>query len=748
MTECERRGHHGTVGADGICDTCLRPAQPGTVPGRPENPESESASGTPGPPGPAEQRETEDPQHETREAGGSWWGLNLASLPSTSPVSLDAVVKADLTVPVEKRTCQHCGSAVGRGHDEGEALAEGFCPRCGKRYSLKPRLAPGETVGKYLIKGCIGYGGVGWVFLAEDTHLHGQYAVLKGLINPRDERAADAAARELDFLLEVDHPNVVRVKDFVSVPSGEDGEDARYIVMDYVRGHTLGDLAAQYQDQRGGMPAEHAIAYCLQLLAALDHLHGRGWLHCDITPRNVMVAGTEVKVIDLGAGCPQGTTGHHWGVPGFRAPEVRKHGCPTIRSDLYSAGKTLDTLFRWSPQDDQAGPAAESLRLLINRAIADRPEERFRDAEEMASQLSGVLREYVAARTGAPVPARASMFGPETIGLPPGDLARIPPLSWWTRDDAFRSAASGAGRPLTGLLPDPVDAAARLPAPRPDPRDPAADLVLSLSAADPDSAIEQVNGAESPEASLLVCRAELALRQLPAAKDACDRAEARCREGDWRIGWHRALVRLAEGHWQDAFSGFMGTYQALPGEIVPKLGLGLCAEYLNEFADAERRFSTVWRTDQSYVAAAFGLARTRIRAGDRAGAVKAVDEVPGTSRHARAAEIAAFRLLTGFFPRCVDPSGDDLEDAERRLREHPGLRPDSQEERQGPLWVLLTEARIGCAGGIRGKRGPGFAALRSDLEDGYLSLARRASDDDQHAVLMDLANEARNWSLD
>lgn len=662
-------------------------------------------------------------------------------------------ILADPTVPSDRRTCHACGTGVGQSYDGQGALLSGWCPGCGERYSLVPKLTPGAVVeNRYVVRGCVGYGGVGWVFLAEDTHLPDKYVVLKGLINPHDRRATDAATRELDFLLEVDHPYIVHVSDFIRRPEC-DGDSDEYIVMDYVRGPTVANLAHQYQERTGrGIPAEHVMAYCLQMLAALDHLHARRWLHCDITTQNLMVAGSGVKLIDLGGGCRIGTTGHKWGTPGFRASEVEQTGLPTVRSDVYSAGKTLETMFRWSAEyrDRKTSPAAEALATLISRATAKDPADRFCSAAEMATQLSGVLRDFVALRTKRPVPTPADVtfFGPEITGLPDGVLGSVPPLSWWMAEDAFHAAASGQGRLLPDFLPDPVEASALLPAPRPDPGDPAAYLVLSLSGTNPAATVEQLTGESSAEADLLRCRAELSRGALVPARDAWARAERQCGHGDWRIRWHKALVELATGDAAAAFSEFVAVYRELPGELVPKLGLGLCAEYLGDLRAAERRYQTVWQADRSYVTAAFGLARTWMRRGDRSLAVAAVDEVPDSSRHAPAARITAFRLLTGMSERSGRPAQSDLDEAEKRMKRWP-LRGDDLGEAYDGLRAMFHEARLwrACSEPAIATLAA-VAGLRSELERCYRDLASHAASERQHTVLVDLANQVRPRTLD
>ncbi|MGD0241028.1 MAG: tetratricopeptide repeat protein [Streptosporangiaceae bacterium] len=698
-----------------------------------------------------------------RTADKAWWGLDLVVLPDRPPANPVAQVQVDPRLPPSRRVCRACSppTMVGQSHDGQEALLSGACHRCGKRYSFEPRLASGVTVaGRYQIIGCIGHGGLGWVFLAEDTNLREQ-VVLKGLIDPGDrERLTE---QELEFLKAVDHKNVVRVRDFAAHLE-DDGTADKYIVMEYVRGHTVADAVAR----GSGTPLEHVIAWCLQMLLGLDYLHRHlGWLHCDITPSNLMVAGDSVKIIDLGAGCRIGTKGHTWGTQGYRAPEVGGETTGnqgrTESTDLYSAGMTLKDMFdrslegraaRSEAGEHAVGPsslAIESLEHLIRRAAAEDPAERFRTAAEMAGQLSGVLRDFVALRTGCPYAAPISLFSPEPA-LPDDTLDRTLgsdlPLTWWTAEDAFRAAVDGASRPVPGLLPPPAAAVELLPSTWPDREDPAADLVLSLSGRDPVAALEQAAGQDSAEADLLRCRAELSLGGVEEARNAWTRARDRCGDGDYRVQWHKALIELSAGNVEGALAGFSAVHRAVPGEVAPKVSLGLCAEYLANTAMAERWYQMAWQADRSYVSAAFGLARTQMRLGNRAAAVAAVDEVPDSSRYARCARVVAFRLLTGGAGTSAYPTEEELNEAEYRLG-RPPLRDDKLRVTGDRLDAVLLEARLGRA---RSRAGRGsraaIAGLRARLEARYRDLADHAQSKDQHTILIDLANHVRTRTLD
>ena len=116
----------------------------------------------------------------------------------------------------------------------------GFCPQCSAAYDFRPSLKTGDLVaGKYEIKGPIGLGGMGWIYLGFDVVLK-RWVVLKGVLNEKDPEAAAAAIAERQFLAAVKHPNIVSIYDFVS--QGSQG----YMVLEYVGGRTLDAIRGDF----------------------------------------------------------------------------------------------------------------------------------------------------------------------------------------------------------------------------------------------------------------------------------------------------------------------------------------------------------------------------------------------------------------------------------------------------------------------------------------------------------------------
>src|SRR5262249_46850351 len=153
------------------------------------------------------------------------------------------------------------------------------------------------------------------------------------------------------------------------------------------------------------LPLEHVIAYGHEILAAMRYLHGRGLLYCDMKPDNVIRAEERVKIIDLGG--VRRIEDRVSTVVGAGLFQVDKEETgvrgPSVQSDLYTVGKTLNALFhasadwlaglRLGSTGWPIGLGVESFQRLVRRATEPDPDRRFAAATEMSEQLTGVLRE-------------------------------------------------------------------------------------------------------------------------------------------------------------------------------------------------------------------------------------------------------------------------------------------------------------------------------------------------------------------
>ena len=303
-------------------------------------------------------------------------------------------------------------------------MSEGWCPHCGSAYSFLPQLSPGDIVAdQYEIKGCIAHGGLGWVYLAFDKNVNDRPVVLKGLVHAGDAEAQAIAMAERQFLAEVTHPGIVKIYNFVE-HDDKHGNPVGYIVMEYVGGTSLKQAKGETR-----LPVAEAIAYMLEILPALGYLHSIGLVYNDLKPENIMVTEEQLKLIDLGAVSPSTrsdtSTAH-------RVTRRRRSSAPARRwqTDIYTVGRTLAALtlnlrtrkgryVDGLPEDDPVLTEYDSFGRLLRRAIDPDPRRRFASAEEMSSQLLGVLREVVAQDTGVPRPGLSTVFSPSrsTFGV-------------------------------------------------------------------------------------------------------------------------------------------------------------------------------------------------------------------------------------------------------------------------------------------------------------------------------------------
>ncbi len=186
------------------------------------------------------------------------------------------------------RVCQRCGTEIPAD------APEGGCPGCLLQTALDA--AGGQIVfGRYTLTKVLGRGGMGIVWLARDEELERDVA-LKFLpdLMIQDRALLDQLKRETKRCLELTHPHIVRIHDFVH------DERSGCISMEYVNGETLSNLRAE-KEQKVFEPHEIAT-WIAQLCEALDYAHNRAKvIHRDLKPANLMVNQSgELKVADFG----------------------------------------------------------------------------------------------------------------------------------------------------------------------------------------------------------------------------------------------------------------------------------------------------------------------------------------------------------------------------------------------------------------------------------------------------------------
>ncbi|MFJ4717109.1 tetratricopeptide repeat protein [Streptomyces sp. NPDC088785] len=730
-------------------------------------------------------------------SGRARLGAGLVRVPDVPRPDPRAMVQEKPEVPERKRFCSRsdCGAPVGRSRGERPGRTEGFCTKCGHPYSFVPKLATGDVVhGQYEVVGCLAHGGLGWVYLAVDRAVSDRWVVLKGLLDTGDQDAMAAAISERRFLAEIEHANIVRIYNFVEHLDQRTGSMDGYIVMEYVGGKSLKEIANERrtpQGRRDPLPVEQACAFGIEALEALGHLHSRNLLYCDFKVDNAIQTEDQLKLIDMGAvRRMDDAESAIYGTVGFQAPEVAEVG-PSVASDLYTVARTLALLtFDFQgytnvfvdslpdPGNIEVFRRYESFYRLLVRATDPDPARRFASAQEMAEQLTGVLREVVALQTNRPRPALSTLFGPEVkvtdtelFGRLDTDVSRLGVREVPVRARRGRRAALDPAPAQPVLPPSPsalvrplraVTTALALPVPRVDPNDPNAGFLAGLMASAPAELIAALHAAPagSPELRLRELRARLEMGELDAAVRGLTALEAD-HPDDWRVVWYRGVAALSVGDHANAALSFDAIYDAFPGEPAPKLALGVCAEVLGQLDNAAEYYRLVWTTDPSYVSAAFGLARVQLAAGDRAGSVRTLESVPESSIHYTAARVAAVRArLRGRIAEApTAPDGDpllgDLTAAAGQVEALDAFGLDAVRREQLSTEVLGT-ALDWVLSGRQGSGQPAGPAgtvvlgndldergLRLGLERSYRTLARLASRGEERIELVERANRYR-----
>jgi serine/threonine-protein kinase len=267
--------------------------------------------------------------------------------------------------------------------------------------------------GRYRIVRKLGAGGMANVYLAEDQEL-GRRVAIK-ILNDRhagDEQFVERFRREAKNAAGLSHPNIVSIYD-----RGEETDGRYYIAMEYLDGRSLKELIVS----RGPAPIPIAIDYARQILAGLRFAHRNGVIHRDIKPHNMVVDSEgRVKVTDFGiaraeeAGGAQMTeAGSIIGTAQYLSPEQARGTQVDKTSDLYSLGIVLyelltgtvpftgDTPVEIAMKHLSAVPEPPSvlradvphaLDMVVLRALAKDPRDRFQSAEEMDAELERVAR--------------------------------------------------------------------------------------------------------------------------------------------------------------------------------------------------------------------------------------------------------------------------------------------------------------------------------------------------------------------
>lgn len=320
-----------------------------------------------------------------------------------------------------------------------------------------PRFQPGEVfAGRYRMVVCLGVGGMGEVWRAEDLVL-GEPVAVK-LLHAADGLPRTSLLNEARLARQVTHPSVCRVFDI-----GESGGDV-YLSMELVQGEDLAALLRRV----GRLPLDTALSLAAQMCAGLAAAHARGILHRDLKPANILIDEQgRVRVTDFGVAVAQGAQPAAWaGTPGYMAPEQEVLGGPIGPAcDVWAAGVVLFEVLTGSRPSDSPdwtrlpSDTPPQLRDLLERCLVANPTERLADVETLRASLEAIRHapsEGVADRSIVVLPFVNLSADPENEYFSDGltedviaDLSRIESMRVISRATAMRF--KGGPRDLASL---------------------------------------------------------------------------------------------------------------------------------------------------------------------------------------------------------------------------------------------------------------------------------------------------------
>ncbi len=285
---------------------------------------------------------------------------------------------------------------------------------------------PGESLGPYTLVSVLGRGGMGEVWLADDTRLSRRVAIK--LLPPEIAEDADRRARferEAQVLSQLQHPNVCTLHDV-----GEH-EGRRFLVMERLEGETLSERL-----ERGALTRDELLRAGAQIADGLEAAHRKGLVHRDLKPGNVMLTPTGAKILDLGlaridpsapfaslhgtgnsadpeaetrSAEPLSAEGLVAGTVPYMSPEQVEGKQADHRSDIFalgalllematgqrafegeSAAATVSAILQTPPESVRSSSDVElapALARLVRRCLQRDPEHRFQSARDLSLEL-------------------------------------------------------------------------------------------------------------------------------------------------------------------------------------------------------------------------------------------------------------------------------------------------------------------------------------------------------------------------
>ncbi len=265
-----------------------------------------------------------------------------------------------------------------------------------------------RKLGKYEIGPLVGQGGMGQVFQGRHPALNRQVAVK--VIHPYlavQPRFVERFRQEAQAVAALRHPNVVQVFDF------DVDQSTYYMVMEFIDGMNLAGCLEYLRKSRRMLRLGRSIELLITLCHAVDYAHQKNMIHRDLKPENVMFTKLGQPIVtDFGLAKLLDSKGkislHALGTPVYISPEQALGRRVDRRADIYSLAVMLYEMVTGTPPFSDGTPieiamkhaeqplpparkvnprVSESVELVLNRALAKRPEQRYQSCAEFASAL-------------------------------------------------------------------------------------------------------------------------------------------------------------------------------------------------------------------------------------------------------------------------------------------------------------------------------------------------------------------------